>query len=66
MAELWQRGMAKLLFNQEFEPVAAPSPTDRRFKDNAWADNVIFDCIKQCYLLTARHMQSSVNGVRGP
>ncbi len=65
MADLWQRGMAKLLFNKDFEPVATPAPTDRRFKDGAWAENVIFDCIKQCYLLTAQHMQSAVGGVEG-
>ncbi len=41
MAELWQRGMAKFLFNKEFEPVATPAPDDRRFKDDAWAENVI-------------------------
>ena len=65
MGELWQRGMAKFLLNKEFEPVAAPAPADRRFKDEAWAENVVFDCIKQCYLLTARHLQSSVDRVRG-
>ena len=57
MADLWQKGMAKVLFNKEFEPVAAPGPGDRRFKDEAWAENIVFDCIKQCYLLTARHLQ---------
>ncbi len=65
MAELWQKGMAKLLFNEDFEPVAKPAPTDRRFKDQAWAENVMFDCVKQCYLLTAQHMQSAVGGVEG-
>src|SRR5271157_6508290 len=40
MAELWQRGMAKFLFNKDFEPVATPAPDDRRFKDDAWAENV--------------------------
>ena len=65
MAELWQSGMAKLLFNKEFKPVATPAPTDRRFKDDAWGENVIFDCVKQCYLLTAQHMQSSISGVEG-
>ena len=65
MAELWQRGMAKFLFNKEFEPVATPAPADRRFKDEAWAENVVFDCIKQCYLLTARHLQSAVERVHG-
>ena len=65
MAELWQKGMAKALFNKEFEPVAAPGPADRRFKDEAWAENVVFDCIKQCYLLTSRHLQSAVGRVEG-
>jgi polyhydroxyalkanoate synthase subunit PhaC len=65
MAELWQRGMGKFLFNKEFEPVATPAPADRRFKDEAWAENVVFDCIKQCYLLTARHLQSAVERVHG-
>ena len=65
MAELWQRGMAKFLLNKEFEPVAAPAPADRRFKDEAWAENVVFDCIKQCYLLSARHLQSAVSQVHG-
>ena len=57
MAELWQKGTAKFLFDKDFEPVAAPAPADRRFKDEAWAENVVFDCIKQCYLLSARHLQ---------
>lgn len=65
MAELWRRGMSKLLFNQDFEPVATPAPTDRRFKDKTWAENVIFDCIKQCYLLTAQRMQSAAGKVEG-
>ena len=65
MAELWQRGMGKFLFNKEFEPVATPAPADRRFKDEAWAENVVFDCIKQCYLLTARHLQLGVERVHG-
>ena len=65
MAELWQKGMAKYLFNEKPEPVAAPAPADRRFKDEAWAENIVFDCIKQCYLVTARHMQSAVRQVRG-
>ncbi len=65
MAELWQRGMAKFLFNKEFEPLATATPPDSRFKDDAWAENVIFDCIKQCYLLTARRLQSAVSQVQG-
>ncbi|MDX1401597.1 MAG: class I poly(R)-hydroxyalkanoic acid synthase, partial [Kiloniellales bacterium] len=42
-----------------------PERGDRRFKDDAWEDNHLFDFIKQSYLLTARWLQSTVNQVEG-
>jgi len=36
------------------EPVIAPPPGDRRFRDDEWRDNPLFDFIKQSYLLTAQ------------
>ena len=38
---------------------------DRRFKDNAWNDNEIFDFIKQSYLLSARYVTDVVKQVDG-
>ena len=40
-------------------------PTDRRFKDDAWKDNEVFDFIKQSYLLSARYVQDVVTHVDG-
>ena len=59
---LWQRTSQRMM-GQEAEPVVAPERGDRRFKDAAWNENVLFDYIKQSYLLSARWMQSTVNEV---
>ena len=61
---LWQRTTQRF-FGQEAQPVIAPAKDDRRFKDSAWDENTLFDFIKQSYLLSARWMQSTVNGVDG-
>ncbi|HEX9702971.1 MAG TPA: class I poly(R)-hydroxyalkanoic acid synthase [Rhodospirillales bacterium] len=61
---LWQNTASRLMGGTP-EPVAAPAPGDRRFKDKAWRENEVFDYIKQSYLLTARWLQSTVAGVEG-
>src|SRR5207244_10276190 len=38
---------------------------DRRFRDQAWSDNSLFDFIKQSYLLTARAHQAAVKKLEG-
>jgi len=47
------------------EPVAAPARDDKRFKDDAWAENVVFDFFKQSYLLTSRRILDMVDQVPG-
>jgi polyhydroxyalkanoate synthase len=61
---LWQATTARML-GQEALPIAAPAMDDRRFKDDAWDENQLFDFIKQSYLLSARWMQSTVAEVDG-
>ncbi|HVH78234.1 MAG TPA: class I poly(R)-hydroxyalkanoic acid synthase [Stellaceae bacterium] len=61
---LWQRTAARLA-GKQVEPVVAPSPEDRRFRDREWSDNAVFDYIKQSYLLTARFIQGAVKEVGG-
>ncbi len=61
---LWQSA-AQRMMGHEADPVAAPDKGDRRFKDEAWDENQLFDFVKQSYLLTARWMQSTVNDVEG-
>jgi polyhydroxyalkanoate synthase subunit PhaC len=63
--ELWKRTIERALTNKENEPIAVPMPGDKRFKDELWVKNYVFDFMKQCYLLTSRHMQSAVNQVEG-
>ena len=59
---LWQSTTRRIL-GEETEPVAAPLPTDRRFKDEMWEVNEVFDFIKQSYLLSSRWVQGLVQNV---
>jgi polyhydroxyalkanoate synthase subunit PhaC len=42
------------------EPVVAPAPNDRRFRDKDWQENQVFDFIKQSYLLAANSLYKAV------
>lgn len=53
------------LVGQPAAPVIEASAGDRRFKDDAWQQNAIFDFIKQSYLLTARTIQNTIQEVEG-
>jgi polyhydroxyalkanoate synthase len=61
---LWQN-TARRMMGEAPAPVAAPAPGDKRFKDDAWQQNEVFDFIKQSYLLSARWMQGLVKDVEG-
>src|SRR5215212_7494146 len=61
---LWQN-TARRLMGERVEPVISEDPRDRRFKDEAWRENEVFDFIRQSYLLSARFFQAVVGGVEG-
>src|SRR5580700_3000255 len=61
---LWQN-TARRIMGAETEPVINAPSTDRRFKDDAWRENEVFDFIKQSYLLSARYVQDVVKQVDG-
>jgi polyhydroxyalkanoate synthase len=61
---LWQNTTRRILGVQT-EPVIDAPATDRRFKDDAWRENEVFDFIKQSYLLSARYVQDVVKQVEG-
>ena len=61
---LWQ-STARRLMGETSDPVALPDAADRRFKDEMWQDNEVFDFIKQSYLLSARYLHGLVEGVEG-
>jgi polyhydroxyalkanoate synthase subunit PhaC len=69
--ELWQQYMklwqvtAQRMMGQPVEPLAEPAKGDKRFADPAWKDEVVFDYLKQSYLLTARWLQHTVKEVEG-
>ena len=63
--KLWQQGAQRLRGEEPAEPVAAPTPDDRRFRDPAWTESWVFDHLKQSYLLTAACVQSTVGNLRG-
>jgi polyhydroxyalkanoate synthase len=61
-ALLWER-MLKRAQGEEVEPLIQPDRGDRRFKDQAWDDELLFDYLKQSYLLSAKWMRGLVDEV---
>ena len=60
--QLWQYA-AKRAMGQEADPVISPAKGDKRWRDDDWSETLVFDYIKQSYLLAARCLQTSVSGV---
>src|SRR5215831_15402255 len=49
-----------------FPSTKADTPSgDRRFKDKAWAENAIFEFIKETYLISAESILGTVRNVKG-
>ncbi len=63
-ANLWQTTWARFM-GEDVAPVIAPAKGDKRFRHADWAENAVFDFIKQSYLLTASWMQDTVAEVEG-
>jgi poly[(R)-3-hydroxyalkanoate] polymerase subunit PhaC len=70
-AQLWRDGLAlwqsmlQRLRGEPAEPLIAPDRGDRRFKDEAWSEELVYDYLKQSYLLTARWLRGLVKDVPG-
>ena len=63
-AKLWEN-TARRMAGEDVEPAATPEPGDRRFKDDAWSENPLYDHIKQSYLLASKFMLSTVRETEG-
>ena len=50
---------------RETAPAAAPARADRRFRSDQWDERLIFDLLKQAYLLTADWMLENVARMQG-
>jgi polyhydroxyalkanoate synthase len=61
---LWQNATLRFL-GESTQPIVMPAKEDKRFKDAAWNENVVFDYLKQSYLLTARWLQQTTRSVEG-
>jgi polyhydroxyalkanoate synthase len=61
---LWQNTAWRMMGMDSHAVIEAASD-DRRFKDDAWKENEVFDFIKQSYLLSARFVQDVVKEVDG-
>jgi polyhydroxyalkanoate synthase len=62
---LWQNTARRVLGGRPAEPVIEEGPADRRFRDDAWRENEVFDFIRQSYLLSARFFQNVVRQAEG-
>ena len=62
--DLWQTTLRRML-GEEARPVVKPDPADKRFRAKEWSEGVIFDFIKQSYLLSAHWLMQTVTGVEG-
>ncbi len=61
--KLWQNAASRMM-GQETTPIVEPERDDRRFKGEAW-ENDVFDFIKQSYLLTSNWMENTVSDIEG-
>ena len=63
--QLWQNTVREFLGNKDVEPIIEPARDDRRFTDPEWSENLIYNFIKQTYLLQSRSVYNVVHGVEG-
>src|SRR5882724_3370334 len=61
---LWQTTMRKAM-GEEAAPVAEAAKSDSRFRSELWQNNLVFDYIKQSYLIAAQNIQKTVSEVEG-
>jgi polyhydroxyalkanoate synthase len=57
--DLWQ-ATSRRMAGESTAPVVTPARGDKRFADPEWAENPVFDVIKQSYLLTSNWLNSLV------
>lgn len=59
--KLWQNTLARFQGANDVPPAPAPAGTrDKRFKSPEWSDNLLYDFIRQSYLLTRDWMMKTI------
>lgn len=61
---LWQNATLRMM-GEETEPLVSEPKGDRRFKDPEWRNNIVFDFLRQGYLLTANNIVQTVQETQG-
>ena len=61
---LWQSTTRRMM-GIASQDIIKGDPKDKRFKDEAWKDNEVFDFIRQSYLLSARYVNDVVKDAEG-
>lgn len=64
LMSLYQQTALRFL-GQEPTPVISPESNDRRFQDEEWTQHIVFDYIKQYYLLMSRYLVSLSQELNG-
>ena len=57
---LWAN-MAEKMMGKEVEDTVQPNKGDRRFSDESWENHLVFDYIKQSYLLTCNWLTEEID-----
>ena len=57
--------LLRKLIGEKVDPMMRPKVGDRRFIDNAWEENALFDYIKQTYLLASENILGCVQNLDG-
>ncbi len=61
---LWQTTTRRMM-GEDVQPVIEPEAGDKRFRDDQWSSDAVFDHIKQSYLLCSNWLQSLMGAVDG-
>ncbi len=62
--ELFQQTALRFM-GQDVDPVVAPEKGDKRFKDEQWSENPMFDYMKQLYLLQGQTLMKMIKDTDG-
>ncbi len=60
--QIWQNAM---LARDNTEEVVSEGSDDKRFKDKAWQEDVLYNFIKQSYLLFGRTYMETIEAIEG-
>ena len=60
--KLWQYTTHRMMGGDETDPVIQPVKGDNRWRSEDWSENLVFDYIKQSYLLASRCVEDTVAG----